>query len=205
MSRFEELRSTAQNTQASISNRVDALARLLEEDTERSCVDLRITANVVTAVAKALGPAKALVVSYRLADDVCLAGFEAVVDAWPEKTPMELSRVSEPNRSLTAIFARLKRTDHLYGALVSEYRCNMADAFFRGSAMFQCVWGRHIVECFREVGEEAFSSWLRKMWFVDRNCGIKLTHVLRAAGIDASPDPLRERLLALAEASPRPN
>jgi hypothetical protein len=70
MSRVEELRSTAENTQASISNRVDALARLLEEDTERSCVDLRVTANVVTAVAKALGPAKALVVSYRLADDV---------------------------------------------------------------------------------------------------------------------------------------
>ncbi len=201
MSTIECLRATAEQADAPLEERAKSAVQLLEEDEGGTQKDLRLSREVIEAVAKASGPDVALRLNYRLSSEMRTPGFEAVVAAWPEQTPQEFSLVAEPHQGITKILATLKREQHVYGALVAEYRYNIKDPFFLGSAMFQCVWGRHIVDCFRELGEEAFSTWLRKMRFVDRSGAKNVAHVLHCAGIAAPPDPLRECLLALARAS----
>ena len=121
-----------------------------------------------------------------------------MLEAWPHTTPQELSRAEPAHRGITTILARLGEVNHVYGALVAEYRENLADPFFRGSAMFMGVWGGHLVKVFELLGEEDFVDWLRKMWWVDRSSAPNIAHIIGAAGISAPPNPLRDRLQALA-------
>lgn len=194
----QTLRSLLEDPGATIQERVQAAVALLEHEDGQRQVDLDLAPEVITAVGQEAGYNMALRLALRLSSKGQQAGYTRVVEAWPHKTPQELAQAKSSHSGFTTILARLGKVDHVYGSLVAEYRENLADPFFLGSPMFMGVWGRHLIAIFDELGEEAFVDWLRKMWWVDRSSAPNIVHIIDAAGISAPPDPLRDRLQALA-------
>jgi hypothetical protein len=192
------LRSLLEDTGAATQERVQAAVMLLEHEDGQQQVDLDLAPELITAVAQEAGHDMALCLALRLSSKRQQAGYTRVVEAWPHKTPQELSLAEPSHRGFTTILARLGEVDHVYGSLVAEYRENLADPVFQGSPMFMGVWGRHLIAIFDQLGEEAFVDWLRKMWWVDRSSAPNIAHIIGAAGISAPPDPLRDRLQVLA-------
>ena len=82
MSTIECLRATAEQADAPLEERAKSAVQLLEEDEGGTQKDLRLSREVIEAVAKASGPDVALRLNYRLSSEMRTPGFEAVVAAW---------------------------------------------------------------------------------------------------------------------------